>query len=193
MLTPGRYGRQDGRPGLTICERKRLGLVNVIGRKHEAATLAALVKSAYGIELPTSPRMVGGPTPDGRTLSFIWAGADQWLAYAEAHPDLETELRMALGNRAMIVEQSDGRCVLRLSGPKARDVLAKGIPLDLDPRVFRPGDVALTMAAHMNVQLWQLGETPTYEIAMFRSLAGSFWSWLSASAAEFGYDVVEER
>jgi sarcosine oxidase subunit gamma len=193
ISTPGRYGRQEGRPGITVCERKRLSLVNVIGRKGQVSTLAALVKSAYGIDLPTLPRMAGGPTPDGRSLSFIWSGLDQWLAYAEAHPDLESELMVALGNRAMIVAQSDGRCVLRISGPKAREVLAKGVALDLDPRIFRPGDVALTMAAHMNVQLWQLGETPTYEIAMFRSLAGSFWSWLSASAAEFGYEVVEER
>jgi sarcosine oxidase subunit gamma len=193
LLIRGRYGRSEGRPGLTICERKRLALVSVIGRKGESSTLAALVKSAYGIELPTSPRMVGGPTPDGRSLSFIWAGPNQWLAYAEAHSDLENELIMALGNRAMIADQSDGRCVLRISGPKAREVLAKGVPLDLDARTFRPGDVALTMAAHMGIQLWQLGETPTYEIAMFRSLAGSFWSWLTASAAEFGYEVVEER
>ena len=83
--------------------------------------------------------------------------------------------------------------VLRFRGPKAREVLAKGIALDLDARVFRPGDVALTIAAHIGVQLWQIGETPTYEIAISRSLARSFWPWLSASAAEFGYEVVEER
>jgi sarcosine oxidase subunit gamma len=191
--SPGRYGRTDGPTGLTICEREQLTLVNMLARKGQASALAALVKSAYGIELPTSPRLVAGPMPDGRSLTFIWAGPEQWLAYAEAAPDLESELAMALGKRAMIVDQSDGRCVLRLSGPKAREILAKGVALDLDARVFKPSDVALTMAAHMNVQLWQLDETPSYEIAMFRSLAASFWSWLAASAAEFGYEVIEER
>ena len=29
----------------------------------------------------------------------------------------------------------------------------------------------------------------TYQLAAPRSMAGSFWSWLTASAAEFGYDV----
>jgi heterotetrameric sarcosine oxidase gamma subunit len=193
LLVSGRHGRPDGPAGLRICERGQLALVNVLARKGQAAALAALVKNAYGIELPTTPRMVGGPMPDGRSLSFIWAGPDQWLGYAEAAPDLEGELVMALCRRAMIADQSDGRCVIRISGPKAREVLAKGFALDLDSRVFRPGDVALTMAAHMNVQLWQLDETPSYEIAMFRSLAGSFWSWFAASAGEFGYEVVEER
>jgi sarcosine oxidase subunit gamma len=193
LSSRGRHGRSEGPPGLTICERDHLTLVNVLARKGQAAALAALVRNAYGIELPTSPRVVGGPMPDGRSLSFIWAGPDQWLAYAEATSDLENELAMALGKRAMIVEQSDGRCVLRISGPKAREVLAKGFTLDLDPRVFRTGDVGLTMAAHMGVQIWQTDEVPSYEIATFRSLVGSFWSWLTASAAEFGYEVVDER
>ena len=28
------------------------------------------------------------------------------------------------------------------------------------------------------------------DIAVFRSLAGSFWTWLTDSAAEFGYAVA---
>jgi heterotetrameric sarcosine oxidase gamma subunit len=193
ILAAGRHGRPDGPPGLTICERAHVSLVSVLARKGQAAPLAALVKSAYGIALPSSPRLAEGPMPDGRSLSFIWSGPDQWLAYAEGAPALEGELAMALGRRAMVADQSDGRCVLRLSGPKTRQVLAKGISLDLDPRIFKPGDVALTMAAHIAVQIWQIDTRPSFEIAMFRSLAGSFWHWLSASAAEFGYEVVEDR
>ena len=102
------------------------------------------------------------------------------------------ELTIGLGKRAMIADQSDGRCVLRLRGMKAREVLAKGIGIDLHARAFKPGDVALTLAAHVGVQLWQLDDAPTYEIAVARSLAGSLWAWLSASAAEFGYEVVDE-
>ena len=69
-------------------------------------------------------------------------------------------------------------------------MLAKGIAIDLHPRAFKPGDVALTIAAHIGVQLWQVDEAPTYEIAVPRSLAKSLWAWLSASAAEFGYEVA---
>ena len=193
ILVPGRHGRPDGPPGLVVRERSHLALVSIMARKGQGESLAALVKSAYGIELPTSPRLAGGPMPDGRSISFIWSGSDLWLAYAEGAAGLERELAMALGKRAMIVDQSDGRCVLNLSGPRVRSTLAKGLGIDLHARVLKPGDVALTMAAHIAVQLWQLDDKPTFEIAMFRSLAGSFWSWLSASAAEFGYDAVEDR
>jgi sarcosine oxidase subunit gamma len=70
-----------------------------------------------------------------------------------------------------------------------REVLAKGVPLDLHPKVFKPGDVATTLVAYIGVQLDMLDDA-TFQLTTPRSTAGSFWSWLSASAAEFGYDVV---
>jgi sarcosine oxidase gamma subunit len=30
----------------------------------------------------------------------------------------------------------------------------------------------------------------TWQLSAPRSMAGSFWSWLTASSAEFGYDVI---
>ena len=71
-----------------------------------------------------------------------------------------------------------------------RDVLAKGVPVDLHPNVFKPGDVANTQIAYVGVQIDMLDGAPTYQLAAPRSMAGTFWSWLAASAAEFGYDVM---
>jgi heterotetrameric sarcosine oxidase gamma subunit len=89
-----------------------------------------------------------------------------------------------------VSDQSDARLVLRLSGPRVRDVLAKGLAIDLHPKAFKPGDVASTPIASIGVQIDMLDAAPTYQLTAPRSMAGSFWSWLSASAAEFGYDVV---
>jgi len=88
-----------------------------------------------------------------------------------------------------VSDQSDARLVLHLFGPRVRDVLAKGLAVDLHPKVFKPGDVAVTLIAYIGVQIDVLDDT-TYQLTAPRSMAGSFWSWLSASAAEFGYDVV---
>jgi hypothetical protein len=44
---------------------------------------------------------------------------------------------------------------------RVRDVLAKGVPLDLHPRSFRTGDVASTLVAYIGVQIQQLDERPT--------------------------------
>ena len=95
-----------------------------------------------------------------------------------------------LAGLASIADQSDGRVVLRLRGDRVRDVLAKGVPVDLHPRSFKTGDVASTLVAYIGVQIQQLDDRPTFQLMAFRSLAGSLWSWLTKSAAEFGAEFV---
>jgi heterotetrameric sarcosine oxidase gamma subunit len=181
---PGRSGRAEGEPGVTVRPRDDLALARLIARKGRADDLAAAVRSRYGLDLPSTPKRVvqGG-------LAFIWSGPGQWLAVAEDGRDLARELAEAAGAFAAVSDQSDGLAVLRVSGPHARDTLIKGVGLDLHPRAFGPGDAAATVIAHIGAQLWQLDDRPTYEIAIYRSFAGSLWRWLEASAAEFGCAV----
>ncbi len=121
-------------------------------------------------------------------VHFTWAGPSRWLAEApnEMPSTFERNLREALAGLASVTSQSDGRSIIRISGPKARDVLAKGVPLDLDPRVFSPGDTAMTLVGHINVHLWQSDAAPTYDLAVFRSFAAGFCEWLIDASAEFG-------
>jgi methylglutamate dehydrogenase subunit D len=90
---------------------------------------------------------------------------------------------------ASVVNQSDGRCVMRVGGSRARDALAKGVPIDLDAGVFGPGDAALTLAGHINVHMWQIDNAPTYEFAVFRSFAVSFCQWLLDTSSCYGVIV----
>ena len=40
----------------------------------------------------------------------------------------------------------------------------------------------------MGILLWRDGDA--YDIALFRSVGGSFWGWLRTAAAEFGLEFV---
>ena len=185
IAMPGRYGKQDGEPGVTIEERSGLGLATVAARKR--APLRVAVKASYGVDLPDGSTVVHGPE-----VSFCGYGPGQWLAVSESlgNEALAGDLAQKLKGLASISDQSGGRTVLRISGPRARDVLAKGLPLDLDPRSFPLGSAATSTVSLMGVQLWQTDDTRSYDIAVFRSVSASFWRWLTASAAEFGYEVT---
>jgi heterotetrameric sarcosine oxidase gamma subunit len=183
---PGHHGRA-GIMGLVVEERTDLAFASVVMKRGKRATLVSAVDTAFGVALPAGPRRAsaGG-------ITFAGTGRDQWIASAEGAEaaGFAAKLRARIGPFAAVTDQSDARLVLRLSGPHVRDVLAKGIPIDLHARVFKPGDVATTLAAYVGVQIDMLDDAPTYQLATPRSTATSFWSWLSASAAEFGYDVV---
>ena len=173
--------------GVVVTDRDAVGLASVLARKGRAAALAERVRQRFGIALPVRPQRVAGAM-----VAFAGTGPDAWLATSERDDGLAAALAAALGDLATVVDQSGGHAVLRVAGPRVHDALAKGVMIDLHPRAFAVGDVAVTTAAHVGLTLWRLPDAtdgPAFELAVARSLAGSFWHWLAASAAEFGLAV----
>ena len=190
LSAAGSRGADTAQPGVTLMLRPNVTLAAVMARKGSMHALAETVRRGFALELPrTRRRVANGP------VSFVWAGPGQWLATAEdvTGQEFEARVRQQLAGSASVADQSDGRTVLRINGPRARAALAKMLPVDLHPRAFAPGNAALTAAASIGVHIWQLDDTPTYELAVFRSYAGSLWRWLIASAEEFGVAVTAER
>lgn len=187
LALPGRYGNQDSAPGVILTERTGLGLATVACRKGQDDGLMASVRDAYGVDLPLASAVA-----QGNDVSFIGTGPDQWLVVSQTHQGeaLAEDLAARLHGLASISDQSGGRAVVRIAGPRARDVVAKGLAIDLDGRVFLPGSAVTSTISHMGVQLWQADAPESYDIAIFRSVSASFWRWLTASAAEYGYEVT---
>jgi methylglutamate dehydrogenase subunit D len=190
LARTGRFGAALPKPGVVIEERTDLVLATVMARRGMEEEVKGAVLATYGLDLPDGPRVA---VKAG--VSFAGIGVHQWLAAAEspAAADFVAHLREHVAGLASITDQSDGRVVLRLSGERVRDVLAKGVPIDLHTRSFKTGDVASTLVAHIGVQIEQLDELPTFQLMAFRSLGGSLWSWLTKAAAEFGYEILQPR
>jgi len=141
------------------------------------ATTAAPLNTALGVTLPTTPRAV---TAAG--VTYLWSGPGSWLALSD-DPALESRLRAAAGTNAAITDQSDGRVILTVSGPHARKILAKVVPIDLHESAFPPDATALTLADSIGVQIWR--EAQKFHLACFRSFAESLGHALVQAASEF--------
>jgi len=101
-------------------------------------------------------------------VMYLWAGPETWLAMAD-DADLEDRLRAQAGPEVAITDQSDGKFVLFVHGPRARKILAKLVPIDLDEEAFDEDATALTLAGHIPVQIWR--EEEKFALACFRSFA----------------------
>jgi heterotetrameric sarcosine oxidase gamma subunit len=179
-----------GPAGVTATLLDGFGLATLIAAPGGTATLSRAVEARIGIALPSRPKIVSGAAHDA-----IWSGPEQWLLRANTRNDFSSLLE-ALSAQAALSDQSDARAAVRLTGPHVREVLAKGVMLDLHPTAFAVGDTALTSIAHIGVHLWRLADGPdrsVFEIMVARSMVGSFWSWFAASAAEFGCQVSIDR
>ena len=160
----GRFGADKGVPGVEFRVRHPLSIVTVIARKGKGKVVAAALKS-YDTQ---------------------WAGPEQYFVIGEGA--LYQEVKAALDGIASVSDQSHGRIIIRIAGPKARAVLAKGTPVDLYPDEFPVGKSAMTQMAHVGVHLTRVGED-AYDLSVFRGFSESFWEWLTEQAEEFGYQV----
>lgn len=186
VAAPGHIGPADA-AGVLAELVDDVGMATLIASSHDARALADGVKAICGLVLPEQPHVVAG-----RDVRAVWAGPGQWLLLTEKAAAI-APLHQTLSGLAAFTDQSGSRALLRLGGPDLRRALAKGCMVDLHPSAFPVGAAALTSIAYMGVHLWRLADGPQgarFEITVARSMAASFWSWFTASAAEFGCTVT---
>lgn len=179
MIT-GRLGKADpeGDPGVIISEVRERTLVHMAGN-------ADYLARATAISLPTS---AGRVATDGGTR-VLWLGPDRWLLIGPTAPFGEWERRLAgAAPHGGFNEVTFGRTTLRLRGPRIREVLAKGCPLDLDAGVFSAGRCAESLLGHLNVLL-ECRAVSTFEVTVTRSYGADLLGWLKRAAAEYGFEI----
>jgi sarcosine oxidase subunit gamma len=133
---------------------------------------------ALGIELPLMPNRWRGTD----RIAAIWLGPDEWLLVA---PDgkaggIEKAMHAArtLDPWLSLVDVSHNYIALMLSGPRTRDLLAKGCALDLHSSAFSAGDCAQTIIAKSRVLLRAVDAENSIELWVRNSFAGYMAEWL---------------
>ena len=113
-------------------------------------------------------------------------GPGEWLVVSEAlnAEAIERALAALGAARAPFVDQSDGRVVLRIEGPRVRAILAKCTALDLHPHVFEIGQSTNCQICHVAANLARTGQD-SFEIIVMRSFAGFVFDELREMGREF--------
>jgi sarcosine oxidase subunit gamma len=146
------------------------------------AGLVQRLATALGFALPVAPNTVAAKD-DRRAL---WLGPDEWLVVGPDGEQTTTEraLRAALNDAfGSIVDVSANRALLEISGGKARELLARGVTIDLDPPSFGPDHCAQTLLAKAQVIIERRDES-AFLLYVRTSLAGYVASWLLDAAGD---------
>jgi sarcosine oxidase subunit gamma len=97
---------------------------------------------------------------------------------------LEQALRNGLdGAFGSIVDVSANRTVLEIGGPKGPELLAHGVPIDLDARSFGPDRCAQSLLAKAQVIVESRADQ-AFDVYVRTSFASYVADWLLDAAAE---------
>ena len=162
----------------------------------------------HGVELPEGLRelplraqvslraeLPGLPGPgtalrDGERTT-LWLGPDEWLVTGPpgTAAEIERELRDAIaatGGWGAVTDVSAQRTTLLVTGPRARDLLSHGCPLDLHPRAFGAGRCAQTTLGRTQIVLVARDEPRAgFWVLVRSSFAGYLTDWLLDAATEY--------
>lgn len=180
--------RSDSQSGVCIELCRHVGFASVIAHRNRKEDVAFAMRQHFQLDLPPTGRCV-----QNRGVCLIGSGFNHWTAVSESLSDdqFADELSTRLFGLAAIADLSDGLETLRVHGGRVKDVLAKGIQIDLHPRVFTVGHAAATVLGHFAIQIWQVDHRPTFMLAVARSFAPNLWHWLLQSSTQFGFHISQ--
>ena len=188
-LETGRHGIERKGRGVILREVTGRDLVQVGWWRDTGATAKQTLAKELGFAIAEGSRLV---SESGQTTVFPIAPDKVWIA-APLEAELYRKLTASIpAEQGVATDLGHARTVVRISGPSARDVLARHIAIDLDPREFPPGSFAST-AMHQTAAtlhyVRDLGGDPVFDLYLTRSFALSLFESLCATADGFGYTL----
>jgi len=139
-------------------------------------------------------KATGCAVPDVRKITFkgdnslAWMSPDEMMVFCgyDQADYIVTAINKALdGQHHLAVNVSDARTIMTVTGDAAREVIAKGAPVDLSKDAFGVGDLRRTRLGSIAAGIFQTSDKPdSFSIFCFRSYSPYLWEWLAASSKD---------
>lgn len=171
----------DG-PGVTLREIRDAGLWQISGWPETMDAVGKKLAGIVGADAAPGP-LQSAAGPKGtllRVQPFVW-----WLTRADGAAAREAmEIDAEQGTS---LDLSHSRTVIRIEGPRARDLLNRGLPTDLRPDSFPEGSFCGGAIHLVGVNLHH--RDGGYDLYVSRGFAITLWEFLTETAAQWGYQV----
>lgn len=167
-------------PGIRLTERALASAWLIAAWPERLAQTAAAAAKAAGVKAAPGP----GRSATGAGGTLLRTEPLKWLLISAA----ETPRPALPEADGTVLELSHARTVIHVSGPKAPDLMARMVPLDLRPAAFPEGATTNTTLHHLGVTL--LARGGGFDILVLRSFGLAVWETLIDSAAQFGAEIA---
>lgn len=177
---PRRFGLVDADgPGIRLAERRLQSAWLIAAWPDRLDRAGAVAAQAAGVDAAPGPGL--SATGEGGTLMRV--EPLKWLMVSEREvprPALESD-------DGTVLDLGHARTVIHVSGPRAVELMARMVPLDLRPAHFADGAVAASVLHHVGVTI--LARDGGFDVFALRSFGLAVWEALADAAAQFGCEV----
>jgi methylglutamate dehydrogenase subunit D len=170
---------QGSNSAVTIAVQDDISILHVAARRGAQKKVEGRGAEIFGAALPSTPTIADVPS-----ATIVWTGPGQWLIVREQtiRTQNAAELADMFGRLSSVVDVSDSRVLVQITGKSAGALLSKCMPIDLHDREFKPGSVAITHCFHVGVTLWRTTDGSGYKVLCARSYAQDFVRHLRKAA-----------
>jgi sarcosine oxidase subunit gamma len=169
---------------VTVSDTGLRGMITLRGDL-SGTKIKSVVKSVTGLAMPK----LGKIAVDGDN-GLAWMSPDEVLVMVH-YTDVDAAAEaLTLGlkkQHVLVVNVSDARSVIRVSGAGARDVLARLTPVDMHASKLTAGDLRRARLAQVAGAFWLVDDT-TIDLICFRSVSDYVYGLLTMASA---HDAVE--
>ena len=165
-----------------IAEVRELGLRGMITLRGDLAD-KKLIKAV---------KAIAGAMPDARAVALkgddgaAWMSTDELLImvpHADVLSTIASLEKSLSGTHFLVANVSDARAVFEVSGPKAREVMAKLAPVDFAPDAFTAEMFRRSRLAQVPAAFW-MNEEDAFTVVCFRSVGEYMFDLLSVAAQQ---------
>ncbi len=166
-----------------IMQHRAVGMVTIRADLSDKSVVKS-IEEIVGLPLPL-PRKISGGVHHG----LAWMSPDELLLFCPKSKNAKqftADLTAAISGHSLCVDVSHARAVFALSGPAAREVFAKGAPVDMARDAFTPSDFRRTRLGQVAVAFWLEDATADqFGLVSFASVQEFVFDWL-VNAAQKG-------
>ena len=165
--------------GVTVSEVIGKSLVMIALPRPKFKEIESSMIKSCGLALPEMEHS----TQSKDSSIVLWRlQKNQVLAYFSYEGnDAEVNIANRLNSPAYYTDQSDTWAMIRVSGPRSRDVLERICPIDLSKNVFSVGNVSRTIMEHIGTIIHRDDED-SYVLLTMRSFGISMLHAIEVSA-----------
>ena len=165
---------------INILEVKNLNIVQIFQYQKSKIKLDDI--SIDSLELS----LLSSKVSSNKDTRILWSAPNTWLVVSKKKDIIKTIKKKCSNEDFAVTDISHSRSTIQIKGPKAKEVLKKGCPINFNE--FEKNNCAGSVFHGINIVIDCIENNPqTFNLITLRSFGESFYHHVTDASLEFGY------